>query len=352
MINKIVAAFACLGFAAQAGAEINFDKGIDVKSVIEQAVNSDLKGPYPQYGPSRVRVTRECKSFSFGPSAFAQASERAYLNSTEYIEECRFRPDPPPPPVTPPVPNPNHPPKPGKPGHDKDFSQPGYPGVYPGNPNDFGPHGNYSYPGTQYGQHGTWYCHERVSQTFRATAQLNIAPRQLYPWESESFDVCMEGNRVDLDTRHSPYRYSERREGMYDITFNLTPNYRTPTAPDSNGLYSTEFSYKEGKFTLRVGDKWASEYAGEKVMVKVELFKDGFLFFNSSKGEKEFNFDASNGYELVFAESDMIKTKEFVDDSNDMRGPKKYYVKWGFRRIGSVSNNEYVNKGSTDKITK
>ncbi|MDP2864628.1 MAG: hypothetical protein Q8O90_00095 [Elusimicrobiota bacterium] len=344
MINKLVAAFACLGFAAQAGAEINFDQGIDVKSVIEQAVNSDLKGPYPYYGPYRVRYSRECKSFSFGPSAFAQASERAYLNSTEYIEECLFVPNPP---VTPPAPNPNNPPKSGQP---KAYNQPGYPGAYPGNPNDFGPHGNYSYPGTQYGQQGTWYCHERVSQTFRATAQLNIAPRQLYPWERESFDICMEGNRVELDTRSSPYRYSEHREGMYDITFNLTPNYRTPTAPDSNGLYSTEFSYKEGKFTLRAGDKWAREYAGEKVMVKVELFKDGFLFFNSSKGEKEFTFDAAAGYDLVFAEGDMVQNKDFADDSSDMRGPKKYYVKWGFRRIGGVSNNEYVNKGSTDKI--
>lgn len=349
MINKLVAVFACLGFAAQAGAEVNFDQGVDVKSVIEQAAGADLKGPYPYYGPSRVRVTRECKSFSFGPSAFAQASERAYLNSTEYIEECRFVPNPPAPPVTPPVPNPNHPPKPG---HNKDYDQyPGnYPGTYPGNPNDFGPHGNYSYPGNQYGQQGTWYCHERVSQTFRATAQMNIAPRQLYPWERESFDICMEGSRVELDTRTSPYRYSVSRDGMYDVTFNLTPSYRTPTAPDSGGLYSTEFSYKEGKFTLRVGDRWPTEYAGEKVVVKVELFKDGFLFFNSSKGEKEFTFDTANGYDLVFAESDMIKNKDFMDDSGDLRGAKKYYVKWGFRRMGSVSTSEYINKGSTDKI--
>lgn len=334
MINKLVAVFACLGFAAQAGAEVNFDQGVDVKSVIEQAAGADFKGPYPYYGPSRLRYTRECKAFSFGPSAYAQSSERTFLNSTEYIEVCRFEPNPPAPPA-------NH----GHPdGHNKDHSQ--YPGAYPGSSSDFGPHGHYSYPG----HNGTWHCFERVNQTFRATAQLNIAPRQLYPWERESFDVCMEGNRVELDTRTSPYRYSVNRDGLYDVTFNLTPNYRTPTAPDSGGLYSTEFSYKDGKFTLRAGDRWPAEYAGEKLMVKVELFKDGFLFFNSSKGEKEFTFDTASSYDLVFAESDMIKNKDFVDDSTDMRGAKKYYVKWGFRRIGSVSNSEYVNKGSTDKI--
>ena len=39
-------------------------------------------------------------------------------------------------------------------------------------------------------------------------------------------------------------------------------------------------------------------------------------------------------------------------DSQALRGPKKFYVKWGFRRVGSVSTDKYINKGSTDKITK
>ena len=34
----------------------------------------------------------------------------------------------------------------------------------------------------------------------------------------------------------------------------------------------------------------------------------------------------------------------------DFRGAKKYYVKWSFRRIGSVSTGKEINKGSTDKI--
>ncbi|OGR73559.1 MAG: hypothetical protein A2089_13590 [Elusimicrobia bacterium GWD2_63_28] len=349
MTNKIVIALACLGFTANAGAQVDFNKGIDVKSVMEQVKNSDVKAPYPTYNPHRVRYSRECKGFSFGPSSFAQASERAYLSSTEYIEECRFVPNPPPPPPPPPQPNPNgpKPPKPPKPGHPKDFytGQPGY------NGSDYGPHGNYSYPGSFGHQQGTWYCHERAGRMFHATAQMNIAPRQLYPWESESFNVCMEADRVELDTRHSPYRYSVDRQGMYDVTFNLTPNYRTPTAPDSNGLSSTGWAFRDGKFVLNVSDRWASEYAGEKVMIKVELIKDGFLFFNSSQGEKEFTLNSAGSYELAFTPEELTKTKEFVDTSSDMRGPKKFFVKWGFRRIGSISTNEYINKGSTDKIT-
>ncbi|OGR45295.1 MAG: hypothetical protein A2X35_03355 [Elusimicrobia bacterium GWA2_61_42] len=362
MTNKLVVALACLGFTATAGAEVNFDQDLDIKSVIEQAKNSDVKAPYPYYGPHRVRYSRECKNFSFGPSAFAQASERAYLSSTEYTEDCRFVPNPPPPPPPPPQPNPNgpkppnppgqqpgHPNPPGhQPGHPKDYN-PGFPGY---NGSDDGPHGNYSYPGNYGNQQGTWYCHERAGRVFQATAQLNVAPRQLYPWESEAFNVCMEADRVELDTRHSPYRYHVDRQGMYDVTFNLTPNYRTPTAPDSNGLSASSFAFRDDKFVLDVSDRWGGEYAGEKVEIKVELFKDGFLFFNSSQGEKTFTFDVARGYQLAFAEGDLQKTAAFADPGGDLRGPKKFYVKWGFRRVGSISINEYVNKGSTDKITK
>lgn len=346
MTNKLVAALACLGLTATAGAEVNFDKGIDVQSVIEQAASSDVKAPYPYYGAHRVRYSKECKGFSFGPSQFPQASDRAYLSSTEYIEECRFVPNPPPPPPPPPQPNPNGP-KPPKPGHPKDADAKDFYGN-----GDYGPNGNYSYSGTQYGQQGTYYCHERAGRVFRATAQLNIAPRQLFPWEGERFEVCMEAERVDLDTRSSPYRYSVDRQGMYDITFNLTPNYRVPTAPDENGLSLSSFAFRDGKFVLDVADRWADEYAGEKIVVKVELMKDGFLFFNSSQGTKEFTFDSARGYQLAFAEGDLTKTAEYVDTSNDLRGPKKFFVKWGFRRVGSISTDKHINKGSTDKITK
>jgi len=367
MLNKLVAVFACLGFAAQASAEVKFDQNIDVKNVIEQAKNSDVKAPYPYYGPHRVRYSRDCRNFSYS-GGFAQSSERVYLQSTEYIEDCRFVPAPPPPPPTPQVPNPNgpKPPKPGQPnnpGHPKDADakdynpgQPGYPGYnqpgFPAYPGNDGPHGNYSYQGNYGNQQGTWYCHERAGQTFRSTAQMNVPARQMYPWESESFEVCQEADRQSFDTKRSPYRYSVDRNGMYDVTYNLTPTYRTPTAPDSNGLNLTGFAFRDGKFVLNVSDRWASEYAGEKVMVKVELIKDGFLFFNSSQGEKEFTFDTAGSYELAFAEGDLTKTAAYVDTSSDLRGPKKFFVKWGFSRIGSVSNNDYVKKGDTDKITK
>ena len=349
MTNKVVALFVCFGFAAPAAAEVNFDQGVDVKAVIGQAKDLDIKSPYPHYGPHRVRFSRDCKSFNYGPSASAIESEMSWFSSTEYIEQCHFIPNPPVPPVNPPHP-PNNPPghnnNPGhnNPGHPKDFNN----GPYTGN--DYGPHGHYSYPGYYGSQQGQWQCFERPGQVFRATAQLKVEQRTLYPWERESFEVCMEGPRLDIDTRVSPYTYSVQREGGLDVRFRLIPSYRVPTAPDAEGLYQSAFSHNAGKFTFKANDRWTNEYAGEKVAVKVELYKDGFLFFNSYKGEKEFTFDTAQSYELVFAESDLVQNKTMIDDSMDFRGAKKYYVKWSFRRIGSVSTAKEINKGSTDKI--
>ena len=358
MIHKLVAVFACLGFVSQAAAEVKFDQGVDVTNVIEQAKASDVKAPYSYYGPHRVRWSKECRNFNYS-GGYAQSSERVHLQSTEYIEDCRFVPNPPPPPPPPHI-NPNGP----KPGHPKasevkDY-YPGQPGYYPGQPgyqpgypgNDFGPHGNYSYTGSYGGQQGTWYCHERMGQSFRTTAQVNVPQRQMYPWESESFEVCQEADRQTFDTRRSPYRYSVGREGMYDVTYNLTPSYRTPTAPDANGLNAASFAFRDGKFVLDVSDRWAEYYPGEKVKIKIELMKDGFLFFNSSQGVKEFTFDTAGSYQLSFVEGDLEKTENYTDTSGDMRGPKKYYVKWGFSRLGTVSTSEYVKKDATDKITK
>jgi hypothetical protein len=331
MINKLIVALACLGFAATANAEMNFDKGIDVKSIITDARSESAKDiyPYPN-GPHFSHYTRDCQSFSFGPSAGPVSSGRAYLSSVEYVEYCTMVPV--------------------QQCH-TEYTQQCHTVMVPG-PN-----------GTQVPQQRctqvphqvcrTVYqqqCHTRPGRTFNATAQMNIAPRQLYPWETESFSVCMEGPGMDFRTDKSPYSYGVDRNGMYDLTYNLTPKYRVATPPDSDGMSYTGFSHKDGKFTLTVADKWAGIYAGEQVAIKVELMKDGWWFFNSNKGEKTFTLNAAGSYEVTFAENELTKTKEYMDDGDTKGGPTKFYVKWGFRRLGRVSTDAYVGKGETAKI--
>ncbi|HBA62184.1 MAG TPA: hypothetical protein DCZ92_15495 [Elusimicrobia bacterium] len=330
MTKKILFAFACLGLAVTAGAEVNFDKGVDVKSAVKQVEKNTSKDLYPNAGyPYHSYFSRDCRNFSFGPSASAIASERVYLASTEYVRECRMvhyqvcR--------TVQVQQCHTAYKPGPNGTQVPYQQ------------------CVSVPKQECHMEQRQECHDRPGQTFRTTAQLNIAQRQLFPWERESFSVCMEGPRVNVVPTASPYSYGVDQVGLYDITFNMRPNYRVPTNPDPNGLNYAAFSFKDGKFTLSVTDRWTNEYAGEKVAIKIELMKDGFWFFNSSKGEKTFTFATANGYDLVFAEGDLTKNKDFVDDSAD-KGPAKFYVKWGFQRLGKVSTDQYVKKDESPKI--
>jgi len=370
MTNRLIAALVCLGMtSAAAAAQLDFDKGVDINKAIESASSVDVKGPgdpgfdhhnpgqwdhnnfHDFHGPSQnhVSYSRDCHTFNFGPSGTGMNSEVAELQSVEYVQECHYVPDPPPPP---PQPNPGPNPQPGP------HPQPG-PNPQP-NPGPHGPGG----PG--HDGHGPksvdeaandmavtkgMQCNTVPGDVFRRTAQLTMAPRQLLPWENDSFEVCAEGPNVEIRTLSAAYSYNIVQSGEYDVRYDLTPLAKIATAPDQNGLSLAEFVFKDGKFVMNINDQWASIYAGEKVAIKVELVKDGFLFFNSSLGSKVFTLDSSNNYSLAFVEGDLTKDKDFVDTSSDVRGPKKYFVKWGFTRVGSISTQDYVNKGSTAKIT-
>ncbi|MDO8803497.1 MAG: hypothetical protein Q7R35_03615 [Elusimicrobiota bacterium] len=338
MNNKLIAALVCFGMTGIAGAaDVDFDKGVDVSKAIEQAATLDYPYPgqpgfgnhqpgqwdnnnfynYPGPYQGHVRYTRDCHTFNFGPSGGSLQSEAVRLESVEYVQECHYVPDPPQP------------------------HNPGQPGGHPGGPGHH-PKEAAATKGMQ--------CYERPHDVFRRTAQINIAPRQLLPWERDSFEVCIDGPRMDIRTRSAAYGYNISEIGQYDVRYELTPTYKIATAPDHNGLAAGEFSYADGKFTLKVSEKWAQEYAGEKVAIKVELYKDGFLFFNTFKGDKEFTFDTANGYEMVFAESELNTSKAMMTPEDNTRGPKKFYAKWGFKRIGNISTGEFVKKDATAKI--
>ncbi len=375
MTNRLIAALVCLGMTSAAtAAEIDFNKSVDITKAIEQATSVDVKGPggpgwdnnhgqwdhnnfnnYPGPHPNHISYSRDCHTFNFGPSGTGMNSEVANLQSVEYVQECHYVPDPPPPP---PQPNPGPNPQPGP--HPQPGPQP-FPGPHgPGGPGDHGGQpGNHGGPGHRSLAEAAadeaatkgMQCNTIPGDVFRRTAQLTMAPRQLLPWENDSFEVCAEGPNVEIRTLSAAYSYNINQTGSYDVRYDVTPLSKIATAPDHNGLSLGEFAFKDGKFVMNISDMWASIYAGEKVSIKVELVKDGFLFFNSSLGTKVFTLDASNGYQLSFVEGDLAKTKDFVDTRGDVRGPKKYFVKWGFSRVGNISTQEYVDKGSTAKIT-
>jgi len=52
----------------------------------------------------------------------------------------------------------------------------------------------------------------------------------------------------------------------------------------------------------------------------------------------------------TFSEKDLVKPEAV--DNNDLRGAKKYFLKWGFKRLGPISRDNFVRKGKTPVITK
>lgn len=293
MKKLMLAALVSAGLLAAANAQVNFDQGVNVKDLVSQARTADLAIPMP--ASNRGSYTRDCARFSFGPSDTELLSERVYLRSTEYVTECH----------TVMVPGPN----------------------------------GTMVPSQQ--------CYERPGMTWHQTGQIKIEPRKLLAWERESLEICLNGPWLDLYANAVAYKYSAKRVGNYDTLFVLTPKEKVAMRPDEDGLSAGEFSYADGKYTFKVNDKWAKEYAGEKTAITVELFKDNPNWFDSSKGSKEFTFDAAESYTLTFSQDDLVKAQP---EREEIRGSKKFYVKWGFKRVGVISKDNFVKKGETPSI--
>jgi len=104
---------------------------------------------------------------------------------------------------------------------------------------------------------------------------------------------------------------------------------------------------------MKVRDAWAKEYAGEQVAVKVELKKSRFLV-DKTIGTKTFVFNAADVYDIDFTNEEMeaggTETVGADETADNVRGTSKYYVKWGFTRLGNISTGKYIDKGNSDKI--
>lgn len=286
-------------------AEVNFDNGINNKVLINDVGSTPLPGV--KYGISgERRVTRDCARFNFGPSDSEVMSDKVWLRSEEYVTEC----------YTTYVPGPN---------------------------------------GQQIPQQN---CYERPAMTYRSQAQINIKPRKLWPWEKETFEVCLEGQWLDIYTIEAGYKYKISKHGYNDVLFVLTPEYKIAMNPDIDGLNYTEFSYNKDtkKYTFKLNDKWAKEYAGEKLYIKTELKKDKANWFDSSLGYKEYTFDVKDNYTIEFSEDELIIPE--TNNSNDNYRSEKlfetrgYYLEWGFKRIGKISKDKFIDKGETNRIQK
>ncbi|OGS12611.1 MAG: hypothetical protein A2234_05740 [Elusimicrobia bacterium RIFOXYA2_FULL_58_8] len=333
-MKKIICAIAVSAFfAAAAGAQVNFDQGVNTHQFVSQLGQTYQSIPMPTYGTSRY--TRDCARFPFGPGATEILSDKVWLRSLEYITECRTE-----------YVYQCH----------TTYVQECHTVMQPG------PNGTTvpvqqctSKPVQTCYNRPVQTCYERPGMSWSQSAQIKMEARKLLAWERESFDVCLEGPRMDIGVNEAAYKYSVNTQGNYDTLFVMVPGRKIPMKADEDGLSFTALTYDSATKTYKfeVSDRWAAEYAGDKVVIDIDLYKDNPGWFSGYRGSKEFTFAAAVGYTMSFTAKDLSTDKEAMDnsaDEEDSRGAKKYHLRWGFKRVGSVSKDNHVKKGKTPTV--
>ena len=281
MTKTLMAALlAAVAATAQAAPAANFDAGLDAKTFLKEAKaaakadKTDLKAAGLKY-----RAERDCVRFSFTPEGPA-VSDAVWLRSTEYDEECTQTGDP--------------------------------------------RHG------------GGRYCHEVPRWTHRERVQLELRGRQkLFPWETEVFDVCLEGRWLDLRAVRTAHSYKGTESNGY---YTLDAGARKAMDPDAAGIAAGAPAAQGKAVTVNFKDRWASYYTGEKVKIKAALKREVEGWFDPTLKEVEVEFDAADSYAIDF-------NAYLKDFSEAMKPGKKYYVEWGFSRVGAVSKPTYMKVG-------
>ncbi len=158
-MKKLTSLALILAFSQIAGAQMNFDKGIDVKSAISSAKASDAVIPAARF-PQMVNMTRDCKKITFG-AADPLASAVVPLRAQEEDQDCQ----------------------------------------------NMGPYvGQICTPSFR---------------NYSADAQIVVTqPRELKPDQKEVFEVCLWGSFLSMKPVSTVYKYNVNR--VLDV-FQITP---------------------------------------------------------------------------------------------------------------------------------
>ncbi len=281
MILASVLCFALSGVARAETQKVDFDQGIDISAIfktVEVAARRDRTVVRPEVSTSR-RNERDCVNFTFRPDDPLK-SEAVWLRSTEWVEDCTYDP------------------------------------------------------------RGGRRCHERPGFTYRERVQITLQSRgEMFPWEYDSFDVCLDGPYLDIYERVTSHDFSIVRGGRRNGDITLAPGAKTPMRPDPNGIYSKNLT---NSLTLTLGDRWASYYQGANVELKLTLKRYHKNWFDGTVITKEITLPTAESYEINFL--------DFVAASK-LKAGKKYYVKIEFKRTNtSISTDKRVKSGETGKV--
>jgi len=187
-------------------------------------------------------------------------------------------------------------------------------------------------------------CRDIERRTESRYVRLEVRGRgEMLPWERDVFNVCLQGYdvtaRVLAGASHIYNLYMESGS-----TIVADAGRKVATGSDSDGMYAGRFDFDAaaGSFVLELRDKWTRYYQGEEVGIYVELKKNVHYWVDKTIMKKELTMPVGDTQTIRFADY----ASEF---SQNLEHGKEYYVKWGFRRIGTVSTGELNEKEDTQK---
>ncbi|MFC1521534.1 hypothetical protein ACFL6Y_03910 [Elusimicrobiota bacterium] len=190
-------------------------------------------------------------------------------------------------------------------------------------------------------------CWDSWIHTERRMVSVSIENRtSMYPWEKDIFEVCLSGYILYADVKDASHEYDLKHDGENTVTVKATAIRKIAANPDSKGISVDVFKYERtfNRIRLALSDKWHAYYAGEATEITAILKKKGFGRTSKVIAKKKARFSAADSYSIEFSNSKgELKEK--------LRPGSKYFIEWGFKRIGDISKPTQIKDKKTETIT-
>lgn len=192
-------------------------------------------------------------------------------------------------------------------------------------------------------------CDTRVIDQISRYVSVEVRNRgRMFPWEYDEFDICLKGHEITAQPDYDETAYTYEIFVGNDGRILADARQKKAMRSDARGVFLKSFGLSDnGQMELVLGDKWARYYEGEQTGLYIELKKDVPMWSDETLIRKELVVPVSGEYRVNLAEY----VREF---SKNLESGQKYFVKWGFHRIGRISldNKNGGIKGDTQWDTR
>ncbi len=285
---KFALALALAVPASAAASEPTFD----ASAVLSQARGAAARDVSVVAPRAAARYDVDCATLRFGPDG-RTSSDVVYLQSREWVEQCYYE---------------------YPPGCDPRY----------------------------YNCQPYYRCYERPGYTYRQNVQVILQSRQpLLPWESDAFQVCLQGPWSDIRVEDSAYAYKQVSGGGRDGSFLMAPGQKRAMAPDPAGIALESLS---AGLVLTLKDKWAAYYAGEKTALRLVVKRRNPNWFPKKVAEIAITLPPADRFSVNLLDF----AAEF---SQQPIAGRDYFVEASFQRIGKISTAEEVDAGASNDAT-